>query len=617
MIMRRLPQDLLAEIQARLQPEEAAAFSATSSQSRASMRNPRYWAEKLQRHFPESYEPARHLPLDSSQYEIEYQYAYRFVYAGLTPAQKRLFNAVKDAAGQGEGYQIPPVLAALRASDLDNLSDARGTSLLEWVVQSRNPVLNNFCFDLVSQSLQMDPFNRTALHWAFTFSQTNEVIGAIIAGDAAEIDALTHEGLSALCLAVMTGREDIARLLLERGANIDIVNPNDGSTLLHRLIGDGDFGGVQFLLRHRARLDLVNNDAFNPLMHAVKLKRDHIVDAILAKLERRLRSAPAASMTQVNNEVRDQYTLAMISAVFVQDMFSLEKLFHLSAEPDVNYVVEGDNSSTALHYAAGDGNLDMVTFLLDKGALVDERLANGPTPLYLAASRGHEAVARLLLVNGAALMPVVSVAINRNQPEGVACLLAGAAEADRVRVATYVMFRAITENKPAILRVALEAGASVNYGGGNCRGVLHHAAHLGHIQIATILIAHGANVNAKESTHATPLHYAARKGNADMVDSLLANGADVNATLASGGQTPSALAVGKADILALLAAAKSEPPQRKKARLSNDAENGASASPSKEKAVKRDASKAGLFSPSPSKSNKRQPREPESPQTGL
>jgi ankyrin repeat protein len=52
-------------------------------------------------------------------------------------------------------------------------------------------------------------------------------------------------------------------------------------------------------------------------------------------------------------------------------------------------------------YAAFQGHLEVVRFLLDSGADVDARAPNQATPLMFAARNGHIEVARLLIERGA------------------------------------------------------------------------------------------------------------------------------------------------------------------------------------------------------------------------
>lgn len=58
---------------------------------------------------------------------------------------------------------------------------------------------------------------------------------------------------------------------------------------------------------------------------------------------------------------------------------------------------------------------------------------------------------------------------------------------------------------------------------------MHHAAALGHKDVAELLLANKAEVNAKDKHGATPLHWAASEGHKEVVEMLLAHDAEVNA----------------------------------------------------------------------------------------
>jgi ankyrin repeat protein len=56
-----------------------------------------------------------------------------------------------------------------------------------------------------------------------------------------------------------------------------------------------------------------------------------------------------------------------------------------------------------LHYAAANGNDDIVKLLLDHDAYIDAGSPNGTTPLMMASRGGHVSTVKLLLDSGADL----------------------------------------------------------------------------------------------------------------------------------------------------------------------------------------------------------------------
>ena len=64
-----------------------------------------------------------------------------------------------------------------------------------------------------------------------------------------------------------------------------------------------------------------------------------------------------------------------------------------------------EDSRTALHYAALNGNLTIIAILIKAKAKLDPKDKLGNTPLHLAADRGQTEAAQLLLDVGAAVDP--------------------------------------------------------------------------------------------------------------------------------------------------------------------------------------------------------------------
>eukprot|EP01104_Vermistella_antarctica_P016326 TRINITY_DN5541_c0_g1_i2.p1 TRINITY_DN5541_c0_g1~~TRINITY_DN5541_c0_g1_i2.p1 ORF type:complete len:375 (-),score=91.63 TRINITY_DN5541_c0_g1_i2:19-1143(-) len=67
--------------------------------------------------------------------------------------------------------------------------------------------------------------------------------------------------------------------------------------------------------------------------------------------------------------------------------------------PSANH--RGKTGETALHWAAGYGNVQFAELLVERGANVDSRSKQGSTPLHFACYNGHSAMVRLLIGAGA------------------------------------------------------------------------------------------------------------------------------------------------------------------------------------------------------------------------
>lgn len=78
------------------------------------------------------------------------------------------------------------------------------------------------------------------------------------------VDAVNHDGDTALLIAVRKGREPIARVLLELGANVNHQNRTRRSPL-HEAAQQGSIVLVRLLLTYRSRLELQDVNGNTPL----------------------------------------------------------------------------------------------------------------------------------------------------------------------------------------------------------------------------------------------------------------------------------------------------------------------------------------------------------------
>jgi ankyrin repeat protein len=154
-----------------------------------------------------------------------------------------------------------------------------------------------------------------------------------------------------------------------------------------------------------------------------------------------------------------------------------------------------------LHYAAANGHVDMIAFLLDAGAKVNTADGTGDTALHCASDRGHEPVVVLLLDADAEN--------SRFDPKNAADLNSVSMSND-------------TEEG----NVSAAANNFVRARNKNGETALHRAAFGGHVPVVRALLAL-SEVNAGADNGNTPLHMASYEGHANVVRLLLENGADI------------------------------------------------------------------------------------------
>jgi ankyrin repeat protein len=91
------------------------------------------------------------------------------------------------------------------------------------------------------------------------------------------------DGDTALDLAGLLGEEEVEVFLLEDHANVDFIDEEDGSTLLHRSAGEGRITTVQYLLSRETDINCKDKDGFTPLHCTVEEEQEEMVQLLLTQ----------------------------------------------------------------------------------------------------------------------------------------------------------------------------------------------------------------------------------------------------------------------------------------------------------------------------------------------
>lgn len=250
-----------------------------------------------------------------------------------------------------------------------------------------------------------------------------QIHDAVRAGDIAKVTSLLAAdpslvnakdgGITPLLYAIHFGKLDVARFLLQKGADVNALTSN-GVGPLYEAAGQGQTEIVRLLLEKGAMVNAKTETACTPLLIGSAMGQLDIVKLLLAK--------GADVNAQASYNTIHESASPLIDATKVNADFEslgggplegkraaspdkkrgfldvVKILLNNGAKTDIT-----DNfGHTALYYASKNGQLEVVRLLLDKGAGADVQGHNrNGTPLLLAAQNGDIEIVKLLLAKGA------------------------------------------------------------------------------------------------------------------------------------------------------------------------------------------------------------------------
>lgn len=162
-----------------------------------------------------------------------------------------------------------------------------------------------------------------------------------------DINAISSFKATPLYAAICWGHNDIARQLINNGANPDTPKMPEKITPLHCAVCRNNIEGTQLLLNAMAKTKNKDVDGNTPLHIAASFGNAEIVDMLIKA---------RADITAQNNR-----------------------------------------KETPLHMAARTGKIDAAKILITAGAKIDEQDMNNVTPLHMAAFYKHHEMVKLLL----------------------------------------------------------------------------------------------------------------------------------------------------------------------------------------------------------------------------
>jgi len=340
----------------------------------------------------------------------------------------------------------------------------------------------------------------------------------------ADVNAKNKHGSTALGYAAGYPRHpDIVKLLIARGADINVVTTNEGGPLLF-WIGQGYWDIAKVLLERGADANAKNERGQNALFHLMGSAhvstptRVEVIKMLLDKgidVNSKDKGGETALKYIIGNEPPEVSRLVVSRVKDLRPHFDMKYAFLQALSTGDREIVKmfiaqgatiemGSEQATALVTATALGETEKVKSLLAKGVDVNAKEARTwLTALGTAAALGDETLVRVLLNGGAVpdWLPLQWSA-SAGKLGVVKTLLAQDWKSNPTNVsvreaATFALDGAADNGHTEIVRTLLEAGANPNGPWPEGGTPLMAAAGWGYTDIVKLLLQHGAKVNTK------------------------------------------------------------------------------------------------------------------------
>ena len=278
-----------------------------------------------------------------------------------------------------------------------SLANDNGETPLHIAAQSGLPSASLLLLEHGAPINALDNKQQTPLMRALLWKHKN-IISLLLSRNGIDVNLQDMNGNCALGLALEMGEMEFAKMLVERGA--DVNTRASGLALLHTAVLRANKAVVPFLLQHGANVEQRTGDGltplqlaveqgagdvavvlcefhasanvydaegFPPLWHALCSEQDKTVDALIR----------CGAVVNASDPTHPGENLLHL-AVRIHSEYAVKKLGTSGA--DVN-VPSHDRKETPLHLACQSNNLAIVSMLLQCGADVNAKDVEGKTPL--------------------------------------------------------------------------------------------------------------------------------------------------------------------------------------------------------------------------------------------
>ena len=308
----------------------------------------------------------------------------------------------------------------------------------------------------------------------------------------AEINLPDKEGRTAIHYAVMSGNSKLVEALLKLGCDPNKLTKKM-ETPLHFAAKASNLEVVQFLIEHGASIKAINWKLVENLKEQRyrqdKIYYDSDEEHIVALKKALGLKTPESLQADEDEEDEDEYDEDEEEDAESKEedikhvILDLDKIPFDLLPRDTHDAADTDGM-TALHFAAQNGNLAVVQFLVEQGADIKAQdIVLSRSAIHLAAENGHLECIKYLAEKGVDLL-------------------------DRDIYGATALHYAARANKLDVMKYLVDK--KMDYTAKDARGwtAMHYAANGGSIDVVKYLLAKGLNINELNRSGRTPLFLA-------------------------------------------------------------------------------------------------------------
>lgn len=338
------------------------------------------------------------------------------------------------------------------------------------------------------------------------------------------IDAVSSYKITALMLAVMFSSLSTAKTLLALGANADAMDAN-GETALHiasRGTSPNDLELVKCLMPKTLDITAKNKKGYAPFL--LVINKD-IAETFIDN------NVYVDSVREIDN-------MTLLGLAAMEGNAELVTVL-LRRGADKNH--RSDREWTPLLAAASNGDAETIRLLLDQSVEIHAEVYEGCNPLHAVAEKGSSEAVQLLLDYGIDKNSVTTnsrtalfIAAERGNEEAVEALLRAGTNIELRNDKGYTPLHiAAFEGRDTIIQKLIDQNANVNSVAKDNSTPLVSASSCNHLSTARLLVKSGADTTFTHPSTAPMLQWAIYNSYLELAEFLIQAGADIHSMAGS------------------------------------------------------------------------------------